>query len=260
MEGDRTVAHKNIESVLQEVRRFPPPADFAARAQLKAADLEALRARAAADHAGFWAELAREALHWQRPFTLTLDDSAAPNYRWFTDGQLNASWNCIDVHLGTHGHKTAIIFEGEPGDERRLSYRELHAEVCRFANGLKSLGVGRGDRVVIYMPMVPEAVIAMQACARIGAIHSVVFGGFSAMSLRDRIEDAGARVVVTADGGWRAGNVVELKNAVDKALAGACPSIEKNPGDTKAPRVCCESPLTARLYWFVAQIAISSKT
>jgi acetyl-CoA synthetase len=227
MEGDRTVAHKNIESVLQEVRRFPPPADFAARAQLKAADIEALRARAAADHVGFWAELAREALHWQRPFTRTLDDSAAPNYRWFTDGLLNASWNCIDVHLGTHGHKTAIIFEGEPGDERRLSYRELHAEVCRFANGLKSLGVGRGDRVVIYLPMVPEAVIAMQACARIGAIHSVVFGGFSAMSLRDRIEDAGARVVVTADGGWRAGNVVELKNAVDKALAGACPSIEK---------------------------------
>ena len=227
MEGDGTVANKNIESVLQEIRRFPPPAEFAARAQLKAADLEALRARAAADHVGFWAELAREALHWQHPFSVTLDESAAPNYRWFTDGRLNASWNCVDAHLGTHGHKTAIIFEGEPGDERRLSYRELHADVCRFANGLKSLGVGRGDRVVIYMPMVPEAVVAMHACARIGAIHSVVFGGFSAMSLRDRIEDAGARVVVTADGGWRAGNVVELKNAVDKALGGACPSIEK---------------------------------
>ncbi len=221
------MANKNIESILQEIRRFPPPAEFAARAQLKAADLEALRARAAADHVGFWAELAREALHWQHPFSVTLDESAAPNYRWFTDGRLNASWNCVDAHLGTHGHKTAIIFEGEPGDERRLSYRELHADVCRFANGLKSLGVGRGDRVVIYMPMVPEAVVAMHACARIGAIHSVVFGGFSAMSLRDRIEDAGARVVVTADGGWRAGNVVELKNAVDKALGGACPSIEK---------------------------------
>jgi acetyl-CoA synthetase len=227
VEGDRAVAHKDIESVLQEVRRFPPPADFAVRAQLKAADLEALRARAAADHVGFWAELARESLHWQHPFSVALDDSAAPNYRWFTDGQLNASWNCVDAHLGTHGHKTAIIFEGEPGDERHLSYRELHAEVCRFANGLRSLGVGRGDRVVIYMPMVPEAVVAMHACARIGAIHSVVFGGFSAMSLRDRIEDASARVVVTADGGWRGGNVVELKNAVDKALGGACPSIEK---------------------------------
>jgi len=221
------VSARNIESVLLEARRFPPPREFAERAQLKAADVEALRARAAADYTGFWAELAREALHWHRPFTEILDDAAAPNYRWFADGQLNASYNCIDVHLGTRGHKTAIIFEGEPGDERRLSYRELHAEVCRFANGLKSLGVGRGDRVVIYMPMLPEAVIAMHACARIGAIHSVVFGGFSAMSLRDRIEDAGARVVVTADGGWRGGNAVELKAAVDKALAGACPSIEK---------------------------------
>ena len=227
MEGQAAVVHKNIESVLLEERRFAPAPQFAARAQLKEADLAALRARAAADHVGFWAELAREALHWRKPFSIALDATAAPNYRWFTDGELNASWNCIDVHLGSRGHKTAIIFEGEPGDERRLSYRELHAEVCRFANGLKTLGVGRGDRVVIYMPMVPEAVVAMHACARIGAIHSVVFAGFSAMSLRDRIEDVGARIVITADGGWRGGHVVELKAAVDKALGGACPSIEK---------------------------------
>lgn len=221
------MARKNIKSVLQEIRKFPPSAEFAAQAQLKTADAKALHARAAADHVGFWADLARSSLHWQRPFTVALDDSTAPNYRWFTDGQLNASWNCIDAHLATHGHKTAIIFEGEPGDVRRLSYRELHAEVCRFANGLKSLGIQRGDRVVIYMPMTPEAVIAMQACARIGAIHSVVFGGFSANSVRERIEDAGARVVITADGGWRGGRAVGLKTAVDKALTSACPSIEK---------------------------------
>ena len=137
-------------------------------------------------------ELARSTCIGSKPFTVALDDSKAPNYRWFTDGELNVSWNCLDVHLAERGDKTAIIFEGEPGDTRTLSYRELHAEVCRFANALQSLGVGSGDRVVIYMPMVPEAVIAMQACARIGAIHSVVFGGFSAISLRDRIEDAGA--------------------------------------------------------------------
>ena len=218
---------KNIESALQENRRFPPPPDFAARARLRSPEVEAMRRHAARDHVGFWGELARHALHWHRPFTVTLDDSMAPNYQWFPDGELNVSWNCLDVHLAARADKPAILFEGEAGDVRRLSYRDLHAEVCRLANGLKQLGIGRGDRVVIYMPMVPEAVVAMQACARIGAVHSVVFGGFSFNSIRDRIEDAGARVVITADGGRRGGGIVELKAAVDKALEGACPTIEK---------------------------------
>ncbi|HVN99895.1 MAG TPA: acetate--CoA ligase [Steroidobacteraceae bacterium] len=221
------MSQKDIESALQEVRRFPPPPDFAARARLRATEVDAMRRQAAADHVGFWAGLARRSLHWHRPFTVTLDDSSAPNYRWFPDGELNVSWNCLDAHLGLQGDKTAIVFEGEAGDVRRLSYRELHAEVCRLANGLKELGIGRGDRVVIYMPMVPEAVVAMQACARIGAIHSVVFGGFAFHAIRDRIEDAGARVVITADGGRRGGGIVELKAAVDKALDGACPTVEK---------------------------------
>ncbi len=217
----------NIESALLEHRRFPPPEQFVARARLRAQEIEAMRRKAAADHVGFWADLARKSLYWHKPFTVALDDSKAPNYRWFPDGELNVSWNCLDVHLEVRGDKLAIIFEDEAGVVRRLSYRQLHGEVCRLANGLKQLGVGRGDRVVIYMPMIPEAVIAMQACARIGAVHSVVFGGFSFNSIRDRIEDAGARVVLTADGGRRGGNVIELKSAVDKALEGACPTIEK---------------------------------
>ena len=221
-----TQSAKHIESVLNETRSFAPPPEFTARARLKAADLAKLHHRAQQDYVGFWSELARQTLHWHKPFSVTLDEREAPNYRWFTDGELNISWNCLDVHLAERGDKTAILFEGEPGDTRRLSYRELHAEVCRFANTLKNLGVHRGDRVVIYLPMVPEAVIAMQACARIGAIHSVVFGGFSAVSLRDRIRDAQAKLVITADGGWRGGHTLDLKGAVDKALSEGCPSIE----------------------------------
>ena len=221
------MSDKDIESALREEREFPPPAAFAASARIGAAEAAALRAEAAADHVGFWAGLARRSLHWHRPFTVALDDSKAPNYRWFTDGELNVAWNCLDVHLERRADQPAIIFEGEAGDVRHFSYRELHAEVCRLANGLKALNIGRGDRVVIYMPMVPEAVIAMLACARIGAVHSVVFGGFSFTSIRDRVEDAGARLVITADGGRRGGGIVELKAAVDKALEGACPTIEK---------------------------------
>ncbi len=217
---------KNIESALLEQRSFPPAKAFTARARLKPADLEALHRRAAADPVGYWSELARAEIQWRREFTIGLDESAAPNYRWFTDGELNVSFNCLDVHLAAHGHRTALVFEGEPGDSRRISYRELHADVCRFANALKARGIGRGDRVVIYLPMVPEAIVAMQACARIGAIHSVVFGGFSALSLKDRIEDAGACALITADGGWRGGQAVELKVAADKALSLGCPTIE----------------------------------
>jgi acetyl-CoA synthetase len=221
------MANKNIVSVLLEERSFAPPADFARQARLKPTEVEQLREHAARDPVGFWAELARKELHWQTPFTVTLDESQAPNYRWFTDGRLNASYNCLDVHLATAGDRTALIFEGEPGDVRRLTYRELHTEVCRFANALKGLGVQSGDRVIIYMPLVPEVVVAMHACNRIGAIHSVVFGGFSAIALKERIEDTGAKVVITADGGWRAGHAIELKAATDKALAGGCPSVKR---------------------------------
>jgi len=221
------MANKNIVSVLLEERSFAPPPEFTQQARLKPADVAKLREEASKDHVGFWAEMARKELQWQTPFTVALDDSSAPNYRWFTDGRLNASYNCLDVHLAERGDKTALIFEGEPGDVRRLSYRELHTEVCQFANALKAQGVGVGDRVIIYMPLVPEVVVAMHACNRIGAIHSVVFGGFSAIALKERIEDTGAKVVITADGGWRAGNVIELKAATDKALAGGCPSVKR---------------------------------
>ena len=218
---------RDLKSILLEEREFAPPEPFTARARIGPQDLENMRRRAAADPETFWAELARRELTWHRPFTIALDASKAPNFAWFTDGQLSVSVNCLDVHLAERGHKTALIFEGEPGDTRRLSFRELHAEVCRFANALRAQGVRRGDRIVIYMPLVPEAIVAMHACARIGAVHSVVFGGFSALSLKDRIEDAGARVLVTADGGWRGGHVVELKAAADKALASGCPTIER---------------------------------
>jgi acetyl-CoA synthetase len=222
------MADQRLESILSETRRFPPAPAFTAAARLRPADVAALRAEAAADPEAYWGRLARDELRWHLPFTRVLDASRAPNYRWFADGELNASFNCLDVHLGVRGDKPAIVFEGEPGDTRTLTYRQLTAEVCRLANALKSLGVWPGDRVVIYLPMVPEAVIAMQACARIGATHSVVFGGFSANSLRDRIEDAGAKFVITADGGWRGGKVVPLKAAVDEALAnGAAATVER---------------------------------
>ncbi len=219
------MSSQNIKSVLIEERLFTPSPEFVEKARLKAADIEKLRAEAASDYTGFWARQARSELRWHKPFSVTLDESSAPNYRWFTDGELNVSYNCLDVHLEERGHKTAVTFVGEPGDVRHVSYRELHADVCRFANALDSLGVQRGDRVVIYMPMTPEAIVAMHACARIGAIHSVVFGGFSAMSLKDRIEDAGATLLITADGGWRGGKSIDLKEAADKALAGGCPTI-----------------------------------
>jgi acetyl-CoA synthetase len=221
------MAKKDIQSVLQEDRVFPPTAAFAKQAALKAAELKRLHAKAADDYIGFWADLAVAEIDWHRPFAVPLDDSRAPNYRWFTDGQLNVSHNCLDVHLETRADKLAIIFEGEPGDVRKLTYAQLHQAVCQFGNALKNQGIGRGDRVIIYMPLIPEAVVAMQACARIGAVHSVVFGGFSANAVKDRIEDAGAKLVITADGGWRGGHALELKAAVDKALDDGCESVEK---------------------------------
>ncbi|MGH8519037.1 MAG: AMP-binding protein, partial [Panacagrimonas sp.] len=217
----------NIQSVLEEKRLFPPSAEFAAKARLDKDKLAALCAAAEKDPVGFWAEQARKHIAWQTPFRTVLDDSDAPNYRWFTDGRTNASANCLDRHLATKADKIAIRFEGDKGDTKNWTYRALHAEVCKLANGLKSLGVKKGDRVVLYMPHTPEAVMAMQACARIGAVHSIVFGGFSSGSLRDRIEDAGAKVVITADGNSRGGNLIELKKAVNEALSSGCKTIEK---------------------------------
>ncbi len=221
------MAQKNIQSVLHEERVFPPPAHFSRHASPNAAELRQMHAKAARDYVGFWADLALAEIDWHRPFTAALDDAQAPNFRWFADGWLNVSHNCLDVHLAGRAGKVAIIFEGERGDVRKLTYAELHAEVCRFANALKAAGIQKGDRVVIYLPMIPEAVIAMQACARIGAVHSVVFGGFSANAVKDRIEDAGAKLVITADGGWRGGHVIPLKGAVDKALADGCATVER---------------------------------
>ncbi|WP_431778436.1 acetate--CoA ligase [Microbacterium aurantiacum] len=204
-----------IDHLLNETRRFSPPDGFAAQA-VGSADLYA---RAAEDREGFWAEQARE-LHWHTPFTEVLDWSTPPFARWFGDGELNVAYNCLDRHVEAgHGDRVALLWEGEPGDERAITYAELTAEVSRLANVLEGLGVGEGDRVAIYLPMIPEAVAAMLAVARIGAIHSVVFGGFSADSLRSRIDDAGAKVVITADGGYRKGKVSALKPAVDLALA-----------------------------------------
>src|SRR3984893_6060650 len=164
--GSKAMAQKDIQSVLQEDRVFPPSAQFRKATTLKAGELEAMYASAGRDYVGFWADLAGAEIDWHRPFTVPLDDAQAPNYRWCTDGQLNVSHNCLDVHLRERGEKIAIVFEGDPGDVRRLTYAELHAEVCRFANALKDIGIARGDRVVVYLPLIPEAVIAMQACAR----------------------------------------------------------------------------------------------
>jgi len=210
----------SIESVLTETRSFPPPAEFAAAAHVKsAAEYEAMYARAAADPEGFWAEIAG-ALTWASPWDKVLDWKL-PDAKWFVGGTLNVSANCVDRHAATwRKNKAAIIFEGEPGDTRVLTYGELHREVCKAANALTALGVKAGDFVAIYMPMIPEAAIAMLACTRIGAPHTVVFGGFSAEALRDRVADAKAKIVITADGGWRRGQIVPLKDNVDRAVEG----------------------------------------
>ena len=190
-----------IESVLQEGRSFEPPAELAAQARVGSmAAYRELVAKAEADPDAFWGEQARQQLHWFEPFHTVLDWSNPPFARWFEGGTTNLSYNCLDRHLdGPRADKTALIWEGEPGDSRTFTYRELHAEVCKAANALKALGVGKGDLVALYMPMVPEAAIAMLACARIGAPHSVVFGGFSADALRDRLIDGEAKLVITAD-------------------------------------------------------------
>jgi len=217
-----------IESVLVENRIFPPPESFVRQATIAGmAQYQALCAEAERDHAGFWARLAREQIQWHKPFTRTLDDSDAPFFKWFEDGELNVSYNCLDRHLGTPvENKTAIIFEADDGTVTTISYKALHKRVCQFANGLKSLGYKLGERAIIYMPMSIEAVVAMQACARLGLTHSVVFGGFSAKSLQERIVDAGATLVIAADGQYRGGKALPLMPAVVDAFAlGGCEAV-----------------------------------
>jgi len=213
---------RTIDSILQEGRVFPPPVG----SDRDAAYFEAIRKRFREDRDGTWAGLAREHLDWFRDFDRVLNRDRPPFYRWFEAGELNVSHNCLDRHIEAGcGERTAIVWEGEPGEVRRMTYAGLLTEVCRAANALRALGVEAGDRVVVYMPMIPEAAVAMLACARIGAVHSVVFGAFSAQSLKERIEDAGAKVVITADGGWRRGRVHALKPNVDAALEAGCPSV-----------------------------------
>jgi acetyl-CoA synthetase len=212
---------RDIEALLQEGRTFPPPSEFVAQAN---ASDPGIYETARADPDAWWASQA-ERLDWFEPWDQVLDWDP-PHHRWFVGGKINASFNCLDRHLEADGHRVAYHWIGEPGETRDITYAELHDEVCRLANGLKSLGVGRGDRVAIYMPMIPEVAVAMLACARIGAAHSVVFGGFSADALSGRIVDATAKILITADGGYRRGEVVPLKANADKALE-STPSIEK---------------------------------
>ena len=215
---------QQIDSLLHEERQFPPSAEFAAQAIGKASLYE----QAGNDREGFWATQSRELLHWHKPFTEVLDWSKPPFAKWFADGTLNVAYNCLDRHVAAGlGERVALHFEGEPGDRRDITYAELTSEVKKAANLLASLGLTQGDRVIIYMPLLPEAIIAMLAVARLGAIHSVVFGGFSAESLRSRIDDAEAKMVITADGGNRKGSVFPLKAAVDQALAEGKTSVEK---------------------------------
>ena len=218
-----------IESVLVENRVFPPSADFAAKARISGmAQYQALCDEAERDYEGYWARLARENVKWTKPFTQVLDQSNPPFYKWFADGELNASANCLDKHMGTPvENKTAIIFEADGGEVTKVTYKELLARVSQFANALKSRGVQKGDRVLIYMPMTIEGVVAMQACARIGATHSVVFGGFSAKAVQERIVDVGASLVVTSNYQMRGGKELPLKAIVDDAIAlGGCEAVK----------------------------------
>ena len=218
-----------IESVLTENRIFHPSDAFKAQANVSGIEAyHALCAEAEADYEGFWAKLARELLVWHKPFTKTLNEDNAPFYKWFEDGELNISVNCLDKHLNTIPNKVAIIFEADNGDTKTVTYKELYAQVCQFANGLKTLNLAVGSRVIIYLPMGIEAIVAMQACARLGLTHSVVFGGFSAKSLNERMIDAGAAAVITSDGQYRGGKTLPLKAAVDEGISmGGCEAIQK---------------------------------
>src|SRR5580704_4938524 len=218
-------ADQNLDSILREDRVFPPPPEFAAKAHVGSlADYEELYARSIADPEGFWDSAARE-LHWFAPWTRVLDWNL-PWAKWFVGGKTNISYNCLDrhVHNGKR-EKTAIVWEGEPGEVRKLSYGELLAEVQKFANALKSLGIRKGDRVAVYMGMTPELAIAILACARIGAIHSVIFGGFAVNAIVDRVNDAQCVAILTQDTSYRRGNEVKLKATVDEAVVN-CPTVK----------------------------------
>ena len=216
------MSDETLENLLTEDRIFPPSAQFVAAANAG----EQLYEDAAQDRLGFWEKQA-SFLQWEKPWTQTLDWSQAPVAKWFVNGELNVSVNCVDRHVAAgNGHRVAIHFEGEPGDQQSITYQELQDEVCRAANALTQLGISAGDRVAIYLPMIPEAVISMLACTRIGAVHSVVFGGFSANALASRIDDASAKLVITSDGGFRRGSAFALKPAVDEAVAD-CPTVQK---------------------------------
>ena len=219
----------SIESVMHETRVFAPSETLQKNAAVKGMEAyKALCKKAEDNYEGFWGDLARELLDWKKPFTKTLDETNAPFYSWFGDGELNVSYNCLDRHLATRANQTAIIFEADDGTVSHVTYQDLYHRVCKLANGLKTLKLNTGDRVIIYLPMGVEAVVAMQACARLGLTHSVVFGGFSSKSLQERIQDTGARAVITADGQYRGGKALPLKSAVDEALAMAgCESVEK---------------------------------
>ncbi|KAB0614482.1 acetate--CoA ligase [Castellaniella defragrans] len=219
-----------IESILVENRVFPPPADLVAQANVSGMEgYQALCDEAKRDPDAFWARLANENLVWSKPFTQVIDESNKPFYKFYADGQMNVSANCLDKHLGTPAeNRTAIIFEADDGKVTKVTYKELHARVAQFANALKSLGYQAGERAIIYLPMSIEAVVAMQACARLGIIHSVVFGGFSSKSIHERTVDVGASLVITADAQFRGGKAIALKDAVDEAIAmGGCEAVRK---------------------------------
>ncbi len=216
---------QTITSVSRENRLFRPSAEFKAQANLGSdSTYKRLYSESVNSPEKFWGRQARELLAWRRPFRKVLEWKL-PHAKWFRDGRINASENCLDRHLASRANKAALIFEGEPGDIRTITYRQLHQEVCRFSNALASLGLRKGDRVAIYMPMVPEAAVAMLSCARLGLIHTVIFGGFSSEAIKDRVNDCQAKAIITADGGWRRGRIIELKASVDRALPGT-PTVE----------------------------------
>jgi acetyl-CoA synthetase len=250
------MANNDITSVLTERRKFPPAAAFAQRAHIKTeSEYQALYRESIENPELFWAKTAGQ-LDWFRKFDKVLDWSNAPFAKWFVGGKINLSYNCLDRHVQSdRKNKAALIWEGEPGDSRTFTYAQLHREVCKFTNVLKGLGINTGDRVAIYMPMIPEAAIAMLACARLGAPHTVVFGGFSAEALADRINDAQATAVITADGGWRRGKIIELKKNVDAALL-KTPTIKHC---VAVKRTANEVPMTAgRDHWYHDLMAAAS--